>query len=278
MLLLGHTFVNRAVAKYEKPLILSEPMTDDHTGRFSTRVADYVKYRPGYPGNVLRLLEEECGLDPTSVVADVGSGTGILSELFLKNGNRVYGVEPNREMREAGERLLASYANFVSLDGRAEATTLEDASVDFVIAGQAFHWFDPPSARREFKRVLRDDGWVVLVWNDRRTAGTPFLEDYERLLVEFGTDYKEVSVKYMEESALSTLFGANGPRTASFDNEQVFDLEGLRGRLTSSSYAPQPGHPNFEPLMRELESLFRRHEREGRVVVAYDTKVFYGRL
>ena len=253
-------------------------MTNDPTGRFSTRVADYVKYRPGYPRAVLGLLEEECGLNPTSVVADVGSGTGLLSELFLKNGNRVYGVEPNREMREAGERLLAAYANFVSLDGRAEETTLDDGSVDFVTAGQAFHWFDPARARREFMRILRPGGWVVLVWNDRRTTGTPFLEDYERLLLEYGTDYAAVSAKYMEESMLSTLFGAAGSRTASFDNEQVFDFDGLRGRLASSSYAPEPGHPDYDPMTRELVDLFRRHERDGRVVVTYDTKVFYGRL
>lgn len=253
-------------------------MTTDHTGRFSTRVADYVKYRPGYPPAVLRLLEEECGLDSTSIVADMGSGTGILSELFLRNGNRVYGVEPNREMREAGERLLASYPNFVSVEGQAEATTLDDASVDFVTAGQAFHWFDPPHARREFARILRPGGWVVLVWNDRRTGGTLFLEDYERLLLEYGTDYKEVSVKYAEESMLAALYGPSEVRTKTFDNEQVFDFDGLRGRLTSSSYAPQSGHPNFDPMMRELEALFRRHERDGRVVVSYDTKVFYGRL
>lgn len=253
-------------------------MTTDHTGRFSTRVADYVKYRPGYPPTVLRLLEEKCGLGPASVVADVGSGTGILSELFLKHGNRVYGVEPNREMREAGERLLVSYTDFVSVDGRAEETTLDDKSVDFVTAGQAFHWFDPPHARREFMRILRPGGWVVLIWNDRRTAGTPLLEEYERLLLEYGTDYREVSVKYAEESMLAALYGPSEIRTKNFDNEQVFDLEGLRGRLTSSSYSPQPSHPNFNPMMRALESLFRRHEREGRVVVAYDTKVFYGRL
>ncbi len=253
-------------------------MTNDPTGRFSTRVADYIRYRPGYPPAVLRLLEEECGLDSTSVVADVGSGTGILSELLLKNGNRVYGVEPNREMREAGESLLASYPNFVSVDGRAEETTLDDKSVDFITAGQAFHWFDPPVTRREFMRILRPGGWVVLVWNDRRTAGTPFLEEYERLLLEYGTDYKEVSVKYAEESMLAALYGPSEIRAQTFDNEQVFDFDGLRGRLTSSSYTPQPGHPNFDPLMRELESLFQRHERDGRVVVAYDTKVFYGRL
>jgi len=253
-------------------------MTADPTRRFSSRVADYVKYRPGYPAALLRLLESECGLVPESVIADVGSGTGLLSELFLRHGNRVYGVEPNREMREAGERLLAGYPNFESVDGRAEETTLEDASVDLVTAGQAFHWFDPAGARREFARILRPGGWVALAWNDRRTAGTPFLEDYERLLLEYGIDYREVSMKYMEESSFSTLFGGGEIRTATFDNEQVFDFDGLRGRLTSSSYSPEAGHPNFEPMIRELEALFRRHQRGGRVVVAYDTRVFYGRL
>ena len=253
-------------------------MTADPTRRFSSRVEDYVKYRPGYPAALAGLLESECGLTAESVVADVGSGTGLLSEVFLRNGNRVYGVEPNREMREAGEQLLAAYPNFVSVDGRAEATALEDACVDFVTAGQAFHWFDPAGARREFGRILRPGGQVVLAWNDRRTAGTPFLEDYERLLLEYGVDYREVSMKYMEESSLSTIFGRARVGTATFDNEQVFDFGGLRGRLTSSSYSPEPGHPNFGPMMRELESLFRRHAREGRVVVSYDTKVFYGRL
>jgi len=253
-------------------------MPTDPTARFSSRVSDYVKYRPGYPRALVRLLEAECGLTPASVIADVGSGTGLLSELFLRNGNRVYGVEPNREMREAGEQFLDSHENFVSVDGRAEATTLGDASADFVTAGQAFHWFDPAGARREFQRILRPEGWVVLAWNDRRTSGTPFLEDYERLLVEYGTDYREVSAKYMEEASLSTLYGGAEVRTETFDNEQVFDFEGLRGRLTSSSYAPQPGHPSFAPMMDELEAVFRRHERGGRVSVAYDTKVFYGRL
>jgi SAM-dependent methyltransferase len=253
-------------------------MSTDPTRRFSNRVEDYIRYRPNYPRALVGLLEDECGLTRESVIADVGSGTGILSELFLRGGNRVYGVEPNREMREAGERLLSSYENFTSVDGRAEATMLDDSSVDFVTAGQAFHWFDPASARREFKRILRDGGWAVLVWNSRRTEGTPLLAEYERLLNEYGTDYKEVSGTWAAGENIDALFGAGEVRTKEFDNEQVVDFDGLKGRLTSASYAPLPGQPNYEPLMRELATLFERHQREGRVVVEYDTKVFYGRL
>ena len=253
-------------------------MKTDPTGRFSNRVEDYIRYRPGYPRALVGLLEDECGLTRESVIADVGSGTGILSELFLRGGRRVYGVEPNREMREAGERLLSAYENFLSVDGRAEATTLDDSSVDFVTAGQAFHWFDPAGARREFKRILKPGGWAVLVWNDRRTEGTPLLAEYERLLLEYGTDYKEVSSKWAEGESINALFGPVEVRTKSFDNEQVLDFEGLKGRLASASYAPTPGHPNHEPLMRELAALFERHQRDGRVVVEYETKVFYGQL
>src|ERR1700754_1842691 len=253
-------------------------MSTDPTRRFSNRVEDYVKHRPNYPRALVTLLEDECGLTRESSVADVGSGTGILSELFLSAGVRVYGVEPNREMREAGEQLLAAYENFVSVDGRAEETTLDDNSVDFVTAGQAFHWFEPAAARREFRRILKDGGWAVLVWNDRRTEGTPLLAEYERLLLEYGTDYKEVNSKWAEGESIRALFGAGEVRTKSFDNEQGLDFDGLKGRLMSASYAPVPGHPNHEPLMRELAALFERHRRDGRVVVEYDTKVFYGRL
>jgi SAM-dependent methyltransferase len=218
-------------------------MKTDPTRRFSNRVEDYIKYRPTYPRALVGLLEAECGLTRESVIADVGSGTGILSELFLRNGARVYGVEPNREMREAGERLLAAYDNFVSVDGRAEATALADSSVDFVTAGQAFHWFEPASARREFERVLKEGGWAVLVWNDRRTEGAPLLAEYERLLLEYGTDYGEVSNKWAEGDSINALFGPSEVLTKEFDNEQVVDFDWLKGRLTSASYAPTPGHP-----------------------------------
>lgn len=253
-------------------------MTTDPTARFSSRVENYIKYRPHYPQAVVELLRAECGLARESVIADVGSGTGILSEMLLRNGNRVYGIEPNREMREAGKRLLADYDNFVSVEGSAEATTLASESVDFVTAGQAFHWFDIEGARREFARILTGGGWVVLVWNDRRKQGTRFAEAYERMLVEFGTDYCEVSNKWADEDALQTFFGDGRVRVKTFENEQVFDLDGLKGRLFSSSYAPEPGHPNFLPLTETLASIFERNAKDGKISVEYDTKVFFGRL
>ncbi len=250
----------------------------DSTRRFSSRVENYVKYRPGYPREVVGLLVEECGLTEASAVADIGSGPGNLSELFLRQGCRVYGVEPNREMREAGERLLAAYENFESVDGSAEATTLRAASVDFIVAGQAFHWFDRDAARREFARILKDGGWVVVVWNDRRTGGSAFLEAYERLLLTRGTDYREVSCKYADETPIEPFFGTRGVRLKIFENQQTFDFEGLKGRLLSSSYTPEPGHPNHQPMLEELSAIFDTHASNGRVVFEYETKVFYGQL
>ena len=155
----------------------------DPTKRFSNRVENYIKFRPGYPGAIIDLSREECGLNRQSIIADIGSGTGILSELFLKNGNRVFGIEPNAPMRGAGEKILERYSNFTSINGAAEATTLSDNTVDFVVAGQAFHWFDQRCARAEFSRILKPSGWVILLWNERRIDSTPFLRAYEQMLL-----------------------------------------------------------------------------------------------
>ncbi len=248
------------------------------TQRFSTRVDNYIKYRPGYPPAVLRFLTAECGLTPGCMIADIGSGTGILTRLFLENGNRVYGVEPNREMREAGERLLAGFDNFTSLAGTAEATTLLDGCVDFVTAGQAFHWFDRPKARVEFVRILRPGGWVALIWNSRRKNANPFHDDYEQLLQTLSTDYSTVDHTNVGPADFQAFFDPGGYRVATFPNEQVFDCEGLRGRLLSSSYALEPGHPKYELMLAALYRLFDKHQVEGRVKIEYDTEVIYGQL
>jgi ubiquinone/menaquinone biosynthesis C-methylase UbiE len=176
----------------------------DPTKRFSSRVDNYVRYRPGYPAEIVDLLRQDCGLKKNSMVADIGSGTGKLSELFLKAGCEVFGVEPNKEMREAGAQM--DFENFTSVDGTAEATNLPVQSMDFLTAGQAFHWFDHAKCRAEFLRILKRNGWLVIVWNDRRTGTTPFLEDYEKLMLEFGTDYKEVNHRRTDKPEIIEKF------------------------------------------------------------------------
>jgi SAM-dependent methyltransferase len=250
--------------------------TDSKT-RFSTRVADYVRYRPGYPSEIITLLRTECGLRPGHVVADIGSGTGFLSELFLKNGNRVYGIEPNEAMRLAGEEYLASYDGFSSIAGSAEATSLDDASVDFVTAGQAFHWFQPDTTRQEFRRILKPDGWIVVAWNDRE-LDTPFATAYEDLLVKFGTDYKKVRDAYPEANAMREFFSGGTVTQRSLPNEQVLDRDGLLGRLRSSSYAPQEGDPNYEPMITALDNLVLANQQDAKVRMEYATHIYIGKL
>lgn len=250
----------------------------DATQRFSSRVENYLRYRPGYPEAILNLLQHECGLTPAAQIADVGSGTGILSEMFLKNGNVVYGIEPNAEMRAAGERVLREHSQFRSIAGTAEATTLEDHSMDFITAGQAFHWFNLEKARKEFARILQPGGWIVLVWNRRKTGGRPFLEDYEQLLRKFGTDYAEVSYAADKEQRVRSFFGRGALARKTFPNQQSFDWDGLKGRLLSSSYTPEPGHPNYQPMLKALDRLFRAHATDGTVVFEYDTDVCYGQF
>ncbi len=250
----------------------------DPKQRFSTRVDNYIKYRPTYPTGVIDLLRVECGLDENSVVADVGSGTGILSELLLKVGSRVFGVEPNKEMREAGEKLLSEYDRFTSIEASAEATTLPDKSIDIITASQAFHWFDRARAKEEFLRILKPGGWVSLIWNDRQTTTTPFLIEYEQLLQTYSTDYKVVNHKELDPGAIGSFFAPGEFGLKKFENSQLFDFQSLQGRLLSSSYAPEEGHPNHEIIIEKLRQIFDKYNVEGKVAFEYETVIYYGRL
>lgn len=252
-------------------------MNVESTKRFSDRVEDYVRYRPGYPPEVLELLRLECGLRPAHVIADIASGTGAFTRLLLENGNLVFAVEPNTAMREAGTQLLRSFDKLTALDGTAEETMLPSSSVDFVTAAQAAHWFDRAPARAEFVRILKPGGWCVLLWNERCTTETPFLRDYEQLLLTYGTDYKEVRHE-RTTATISEFFSPAKYQERIFELRQQFDFEGAAGRLLSSSYAPRAGQPNHEPMMAELQRIFDAHARKGVVEFEYNTRVFYGRL
>jgi SAM-dependent methyltransferase len=210
------------------------------------------------------------------VVADVGSGTGIFAGPLLEMGCVVYGVEPNGEMRAEAERRFAHRpALFHSVSATAEATTLADRSVDLVVAAQAFHWFDPAKFGAECRRILRPGGRAALVWNTRRVSGTPFLEAYEALLNEYGTDYAAVRHDRGDPQRLNQFF-AGGFERRTFPNEQRLDEAGLRGRLLSSSYTPGPHDPRRPDMLAALKQLFDRFQQGGAVTIAYDTELYFG--
>jgi len=245
------------------------------TSRFSDRVENYIRYRPGYPPQVLETLRRECGLTPVHVIADIASGTGIWTRVLLDNGNAVYGVEPNADMREAGARLLADFPKFTGINGKAEATSLADASVDFVTAAQAAHWFDRERACQEFSRILKPKGWLVLLWNEREVDTTPFLREYEQLLLTYGTDYQEIRHEKTTD-AVNEYYDPAPYQERVFAMRQEFDYPSLEGRLLSSSYAPGRGHPKHEPMLRELRRIFNAHAEGGRVAFDYMTRVYFG--
>lgn len=248
----------------------------DPTKRFSRTVEFYARFRPGYPERILEFLSEEIGLTPDSIVGDIGSGTGILSEVFLKNGNTVYGVEPNLEMRQYAEESLNFYPQFYSVAGSAESTELQTASVDVISAGQAFHWFDVPKARQEFLRISRDECRVAILFNNRRTEASEFLQAYENLVRTFAIDYKIVNHQNLGPDDFRRFFGHGNYRKQVFENSQFFDHLGLQGRVFSSSYMPPQGHPNYEPMLLELKRLFDVYHQGGTVSFDYDTEVYCG--
>ena len=248
----------------------------DTTTRFSNRVADYIKYRPHYPVEILDLLGETCGLTPESVIADIGSGTGILTRLFLENGNPVIGIEPNTEMRAAGEAYLAEFGRFTSMNGTAESSLVPTRAMDFVLAGQAFHWFDREKTRKEFRRILKPEGVAVLIWNDRRIDSTPFLREYETLLQQYALDYQEISHKNIQDKTVFESFFGGPFFEATFEHIQRFDLVGLMGRLNSSSYTPPQNHAHYAPMAQRVEEIFETYQQNGKITFEYDTRVYYG--
>lgn len=248
-------------------------MNTDSTKRFSNRVGDYIKYRPTYPNEMINVLDKEIGLTSDKIIADIGSGTGISSIPFLKNKNLVFGVEPNKEMREAQEQILNEFSNFKSINGSAEETNLENRSVDLIFCGQAFHWFDKEKSKIEFSRILKENGNIVLVWNSRSTK-TDFQKEYEQILCDNIEEYKKVNHRNIEDLDIERFFTPKTMKVYELENEQKFDLDGLKGRLQSSSYCPKVGE-GYTKLMKEIETLFEKHQKENIIKFNYETKIYW---
>ncbi len=247
--------------------------------RFTDRVASYVKARPGYPRELVELLRNECGLTNSSVVGDIGSGTGILSRMLCEIAGTVYGIEPNDAMREAAAEYLSGYSNYVPLKGEAEKTGLPATSLDLITAAQAFHWFHLDDARHEFLRILKPNGWTALIWNDRREHGSKLAEAYEQLLVDYGTDYTEVQSRGKSSvENLERFFGHSQIKRASFPNAQKLDRESFLQRVFSASYMPNEGHPRHQAALEAAWKIFDENQSGGQVVLEYDTNVYYAQM
>ncbi len=253
-------------------------MLSNPTERFTGRVESYRRFRPGYPRAVVDLLRRECNLAPGSTAADIAAGTGIFTELLLNEGFSVTAVEPNDEMRAACTALDDRFSNLRVVPGTAEHTGLPDASFDLITVAQAMHWFDPVRTRAEFARILKPGGFCAVVYNNRRLAGDPFHDGYERLLLEFGIDYGVVKQQHVGRKRLAAFFAPSPMTCATIPNPQLLTPEELQGRILSSSYMPQPGQPRFEAMRSAVEQLFAGTQSEGRVTMHHDCLVCYGRL
>lgn len=245
---------------------------------FPSRIDNYIKYRPSYPRAIVDFLKAKCQLTPASIIADLGSGTGKLSELFLENGNHIIGIEPNEDMRKAAEHLLVNYARFASVDARAESTMLDNNSVDFVTAGQSFHWFDREAVRQECSRILKPQGWVVLLWNNIMAPPAQHLAAYERFLFKYKINIGGRNWDPLNEAAIRSFFEPGQFRLKSFNNKPVFDFESLKGLLLSLACMPGLEHPTSSAMLSELYRIFQAHQVNGRASFKHTTLMYYGHL
>lgn len=250
----------------------------ESTERFGNRADAYTRGRPTYPQAIVAHLERAGMLNPGATVVDLGVGTGLSAEPFLQRGYTVIGVEPNAAMRAAGDEQLRRHSNYRSVAGTAEATTLPAGAADLVIAGQAFHWFDPERAAAEARRLLRPTGAAALIWNDRQSTGSAFLSGYEALLRAHGIDYEKVSHRHVDADAIERFFAPARCEVAYFDNPRRLDREALVALVGSASYMPAAGDPRHAPMMAALDALFDAHAKEGAVQMLYRTRLHYARM
>jgi len=251
-------------------------MSSDPTKRFTDRVSNYVKYRPGYPKEIIDYLERQCHLSAQSAIADIGAGTGIFTKLLAEKGYKVFAVEPNDAMREEADRQLSKFPGYHSIVGKADLTGLTSQSIDLVVCAQAFHWFNTPETKAEFQRILKSGGQVVLIWNNRDVEADAFAAAYDALLKTLGGDYERINHQNLKEPDF-VRFYKNGKYTLTkFSNQQIFDFEQLAGRAFSSSYIPAEDTDAGKAFKAELKNVFDTHQLDGQVVFKYDTEVYLG--
>lgn len=254
-------------------------MAGDSTTRFSDRVANYVKYRPGYPPEVIGYLEKQCQLTPDTAIADVGAGTGIFTKLLLEKGHKVYAAEPNDPMREEADRQLKHFDGYHSMVGTADRTGLAAASMDLIVCAQAFHWFNTIETKAEFQRILKPGGHVALVWNNRDVEADNFAVAYDALLKQLsGSDYDRINHQNLKHADFERFYKDGQYKLTKFPNQQIFDFDQLAGRAFSSSYVPAEEAEAGQAFKKQLRDVFDLYQKDGVVIFKYDTEVYTGQL
>lgn len=254
-------------------------MSNDSTTRFSDRVANYVKYRPGYPPEVIDYLAEQCQLRPESVIADVGAGTGIFTKLLLEKDYKVYAIEPNDPMREEADKQLKHFDRYLSMIGSANRTGLAAKSIDMIVCAQAFHWFNTVETKAEFQRILKPSGYVALIWNNRDVEADNFAVAYDALLKQLsGSDYDKINHQNLKHDDFARFYKDGQYKLTKFANQQIFNFEQLAGRAFSSSYVPAEETEAGQSFKMQLKDVFDLYQQDGVVVFKYDTQVYTGQL
>jgi SAM-dependent methyltransferase len=247
--------------------------------RFTNRVESYLKYRPGYPAEIYQVLLEEGIIKQSNHVADMGCGTGLSAELFLQNGHRVYGVEPDAAMLDGAKNYLSSYPYFVPVNASAHNCSLKNRSIDLIICGQSFHWFDREKTAAEFRRILQSDGHLLIMWNELNTSASDFMKVFVDFIEMFAVDYREVRSKIINAvEGLDGFFGHQSYQSKFFLNQQHLDLNGLNGRVLSMSFMPDQANKDHDFMMYCLRKIFQRYQETGKVKIEYLTKIYYGQL
>lgn len=238
--------------------------------RFSIKTEDYAKGRPDFPKEIIDFLYENKVIDFESKIADIGSGTGRFTKLLLERGHHVYGVEPNNEMRSKAEELLSKFDNFTSISGNAENTTLPNKSLNLITVAQAFHWFDKEKCLVEFKRILKDNGKLFIIWDDLINDYNDFSKEFRNIsgrfrTVEPGNNRKKIS----RDETIDEVFKDHEHTSISFDHELYQDFERIKAGALSASFAPKPDEDNYEEFIAELERVFNKYAENGEVCTAF---------
>ncbi len=246
-----------------------------NTNKFDEKGKVYAKARPDYPEELFLYLVSKNIIDNEKSVADIGSGTGIFTVQAARFAKTVFAIEPNYDMRLKAEDKFKFFPNIVSVNATAENTRLPDASVELVTVAQAFHWFDRKSFKSECQRILKHDGKVLLVWNDRDIS-SEVIRDNFAVNKNFCPDFKGSSngIDFSKEGFKDFFVGEY--EMIELDNSLVYDRDAFIARSLSSSYAPKENDSLYAEYVKALETVFEKHQVNGTVRYPYITRCYIG--